>query len=190
MTPLSPDLLESLAAEALREGLADALYTHVASPIGPLLVVEAATGVCKVSFADAPDDRELARVATVFGARLLESDQLLATTREAFAAYFDGVLDALDLPVDLALVGQPFRRRVLDELRTVGPGRVVTYGQLAAATDNPRAARAVGTACAQNPVPLVVPCHRVLPSSGGIGAYGGGTDRKRTLLALERALPR
>jgi methylated-DNA-[protein]-cysteine S-methyltransferase len=95
-------------------------------------------------------------------------------------------VDLRALPVDLSLVASPFRREVLETLRrTVGPGHTTRYGTLAARAGHPRAARAVGTTMARNPVPIVVPCHRVLPGSGGIGAYGGGPDRKRALLELE-----
>jgi methylated-DNA-[protein]-cysteine S-methyltransferase len=89
------------------------------------------------------------------------------------------------------LMVAPFRRRVLETLHhEVGRGQTVTYGALAARAGNPKAARAAGTACARNPVPIVVPCHRVLPGGGGVGAYGGGPERKRALLELEGAIPR
>ena len=92
------------------------------------------------------------------------------------------------MPVDLSLVRSDFRRAALQTLRAeVGPGDVLTYGALAARIGHPRAARAVGSACATNPVPLIVPCHRVVPGSGGVGSYGGGPERKRRLLAHERA---
>jgi methylated-DNA-[protein]-cysteine S-methyltransferase len=188
MTPLSPDLLESVAAAAVREGLADALFTRVATPIGRLLVVQGADGIVRVGFQEEAEDEVLAQAAAVTGPRVLASDRELAATREAFDAYFAGEGDPHGLPVDLRLVRAPFRRRVLEELQRVGPGQVVTYGGLAARSGHPRAARAVGTACARNPVPIVVPCHRVLPGSGGVGSYGGGPERKRALLELEGAL--
>ena len=94
------------------------------------------------------------------------------------------------LPVDLRLTHAPFRRAVLEQLREVPLGSTVSYGELAARAGNPRAARAVGTACARNPVPIVVPCHRVLPGTGKLGAYAGGPERKRTLLDLEGVTPR
>ena len=100
----------------------------------------------------------------------------------------EGEDESLDLPVDLRLVRSDFRRSALTELRRVGPGHVVTYGKLAARVGHPKAARAIGTACATNPVPIIVPCHRVLPGSGGVGNYGGGPDRKRALLAQRGAL--
>ncbi len=190
MTPLTDSLLESLASAALREGLADAVFTRLPTPIGRLLVVQGPRGIVRIGFEEEPEDALLAQVAARLGPRLIASDRELASVREALGAYFEGEGDRLDLPVDLELVAAPFRRRVLETLhREVGRGEVVTYGALAERSGNPRAARAVGTACARNPVPLVVPCHRVLPGSGGIGAYGGGPERKRVLLALEGALP-
>jgi len=190
VTPLSPDLLDSLASAAVREGLADAVYTRLASPIGDLLVVQGEHGVLRIGFAEESDDVLLADVAARIGPRIVASDRELATTRDTLSAYLEGDDDELELPVDLSLVGAPFRRAVLETLhREVHRGEVVTYGALAEQAGRPRAARAVGTACARNPVPLIVPCHRVLPGSGGIGAYGGGPERKRRLLALEGALP-
>jgi O-6-methylguanine DNA methyltransferase len=105
--------------------------------------------------------------------------------------YLEGDLAHPDLPYDLSMVRSEFRREVLETLaRDVGPGQVVTYGGLAARVGHPKAARAAGTACATNPVPLVVPCHRVLPGGGGVGNYGGGAHIKRTLLELEGSMPR
>jgi methylated-DNA-[protein]-cysteine S-methyltransferase len=188
MTPLPDSLLDAVAAAAVREGLADALFTRLATPIGRLLVVQGPRGIVRVAFEDEPEDRALAEVAARFGPRVVGSDRELAATRDTLAAYFDGDGGLGALPVDLSLVTAPYRRTVLEALHDdVGAGEVVTYGGLAAATGRPRAARAVGTACARNPVPIVVPCHRVVPGGGGLGGYGGGTERKRVLLALEGA---
>jgi len=192
MTPLADQLLESLAAEALREGLADALYTRVDTPIGPLTVVTAGRdgAVVRVGFAEEPEDAVLAGVAAAVGPRVLRTDRELAVVRDALQAYLDGDrTEDLDLPYDLALVRSPFRRAVLETLHhDVRRGETIRYGELAARAGRPRAARAVGTACATNPVPIVVPCHRVLPSTGGIGSYGGGAPRKAQLLRLEGVL--
>jgi methylated-DNA-[protein]-cysteine S-methyltransferase len=191
MTPLPDTLLESLAAAAVREGLADAVFTRLSTPIGRLLVVQGPRGIVRIGFEEEPEDRLLAEVAGRLGPRVVASDRELGPARDALSAYLEGEGDRLDLPVDLQLVGAPFRRIVLETLhREIGRGEVVTYGALAERSGNPRAARAVGTACARNPVPLVVPCHRVLPGSGGIGNYGGGPERKRALLSLEGSLPR
>jgi methylated-DNA-[protein]-cysteine S-methyltransferase len=179
-------LLDSIASAAVREGLADAVYTRLPTPIGTLLVVQGSRGVVRVGFEDEPVDLLLAQVAARLGPRIVASDRELADTRDVLLAYFEGHDERLDLPVDLALVRSPFRRAALAALRAdVGPGHVVTYGGLAAKVGHPRAARAVGSACATNPVPIIVPCHRVVPGAGGVGSYAGGPERKRALLAHE-----
>jgi methylated-DNA-[protein]-cysteine S-methyltransferase len=191
MTPLPQQLLESVAAEAVREGLADALFTRVPTPIGVLTVVSGDRGIVRIGFDDEPEDRVLAPVANALGPRVLRSDRELAGVREALQAYLEGEReDDLDLPYDLMLVRSPFRRSVLEALhREVHRGETIRYGELAARAGNPRAARAAGTACATNPIPILVPCHRVLPSGGGVGSYGGGPPLKVRLLELEGALP-
>jgi methylated-DNA-[protein]-cysteine S-methyltransferase len=188
MTPLTDSFLDSLASAAVREGLADAVYTTLSTPIGRLLVVQGDNGILRIGFEEESTDAALAHVAAAIGPRIVASDRELAATRDTLSAYLEGDTAELTLPVDLSLVVAPFRRAVLETLhREVHRGEVVTYGTLAEHAGNPRAARAVGTACARNPVPLVVPCHRVIPGSGGIGNYGGGVERKRTLLDLEHA---
>jgi len=192
MTPLSSDFLASLGAAAVREGLADAVFTRLRTPIGRLLVVAGREGIVRIGFEEKSEGEALAEVAHALGPRVVASDAELAPARDALSAYFEaGEAEPLGaLPVDLRLVRSPFRRAVLDTLRReVGPGATTFYGVLAARAGHPGAARAVGTAVARNPVPLVVPCHRVLPGSGGIGAYGGGPERKRALLELEARSP-
>jgi methylated-DNA-[protein]-cysteine S-methyltransferase len=188
MTPLSEQFLDRLASAAVQEGLADAVYTTLDSPVGRLLVVQGERGVLRIAFEGEPEDVTLAGVAAGVGPRIVRSDRELAATRDTLSAYLEGDDDTLGLPVDLSLVGGRFRRAVLDTLhREVHRGEVVTYGELAQQAGNPRAVRAVGTACATNPVPIVVPCHRVLPASHKLGNYGGGPERKRILLTLEGA---
>jgi methylated-DNA-[protein]-cysteine S-methyltransferase len=190
MTPLSEKFLDSLASAAVHEGLADAVFTRLSSPLGRLLVVQGAEGIVRIGFEEEPEDRLLADVASGLGSRIVASDRELAGARDALSAYLEGDTDSLALPVDLRLARAPFRREVLETLhREVGRGATISYGALAVRSGHPRAARAVGTACARNPVPLVVPCHRVLPSSGGVGQYGGGVARKVALLELEGVLP-
>ena len=188
MKSLPARLLDSIASAAVREGLADAVYTRLETPIGRLLIVQGKRGVVRVGFPEEPVDALLAQVAARLGSRIVASDRELGNTRDVFSAYFDGDDERLDLPVDLALVRSDFRREALTLLRAeIGPGQVVTYGGLAAKVGRPRAARAVGSACATNPVPIIVPCHRVLPGGGGVGGYAGGPARKRLLLAHEGA---
>jgi methylated-DNA-[protein]-cysteine S-methyltransferase len=189
MTPLPDSLLEAVASAAVREGLADAVFTRLGTPIGRLLVVQGPHGIVRIGFEEEPEDAVLAEVAGRLGARVVASDRELALTRDTLSAYLEGDDDRLELPVDLGLVRAPFRREVLETLhREVGRGEVVTYGALAERSGRPRAFRAAASACARNPVPIVVPCHRVLPGSGGLGNYGGGVERKRVLLSLEGAL--
>jgi methylated-DNA-[protein]-cysteine S-methyltransferase len=190
MTPLPDTLLEAVASAAVREGLADAIFTRLSTPLGRLLVVQGPRGVVRVGFEEEPEDAVLADVARRLGPRVVASDRELATTRDALSAYLEGDDDRLELPVDLGMVEAPFRRQVLETLhREVHRGDVVTYGKLAERSGRPRAFRAAATACARNPVPIVVPCHRVLPSGGGIGNYGGGVERKHALLQLEGVIP-
>ena len=189
MTPLPESLLEAVASAAVREGLADAIFTRLSTPLGRLLIVQGPRGVARVAFEEEPEDAVLAGIAAQLGPRVVASDRELAVTRDTLSAYLEGEGDTLELPVDLELVHAPFRREVLETLHdTVRRGEVVTYGALAERSGNPRAFRAAATACARNPVPIVVPCHRVVPSGGGIGNYGGGAARKRVLLELEGVL--
>ena len=189
MSPLSEQFLDRLASAAVEEDLADAVYTRLPTPIGPLVVVQGRQGVVRIAFEGEPLDHTLARVAAGVGPRIVHSDRELAGTRDALSAYLEGDDEVLNLPVDLGFVHAPFRREVLETLHdTVRRGEVVTYGALAARSGRPKAFRAAATACARNPVPIVVPCHRVLPGGGGIGNYGGGAARKRVLLELEGAL--
>jgi methylated-DNA-[protein]-cysteine S-methyltransferase len=188
---LPSHLLESIASAAVREGLADAVYTRLRTPIGTLLVVQGDEGVVRVGFPEQSEDALLAEVAERLGPRVIASDSELTTTRDVFAAYFEGDDETLAVPVDLSLVRSDFRRTALETLRAeIHAGDVVTYGTLARRIGHPKAARAVGSACATNPVPIIVPCHRVVPGSGGVGSYGGGPARKRRLLAHEGATVR
>jgi len=186
MTPLPDTLLEAVASAAVREGLADAIFTRLSTPLGRLLVVQGPRGIVRIGFEEEAEDGLLAEVAGKLGPRVVGSDRELAVTRDTISAYLEGEGDALELPVDLELVHAPFRHKVLETLHdTVDRGEVVTYGLLAERSGNAKAFRAAATACARNPVPLVVPCHRVVPSGGGIGNYGGGVRRKEALLRLE-----
>lgn len=185
------DWRESFARRAVAEGLTDAVYDLVATPVGELLVASGERGVCRVAFADRPDegtDAVLDELAATFGGRIVRSRAALAEVSRALVDYLEGRSARLGVAVDLRLARAPFRRTVLEELGRVPRGQVVTYAELAARAGRPRAVRAAGTACATNPVPIIVPCHRVVPSSGGVGNYGGGPERKRFLLRLEGAL--
>jgi methylated-DNA-[protein]-cysteine S-methyltransferase len=182
---VSPDLDLRFRDAAASEGLLDVAYDLADSPVGTLLVAASERGVCRISF-DPEPDRELDELARHFGARVLRSPRPVTAVRRELDEYFAGGRRTFDVPVDLsALPG--FQQLVLAELRRVPFGRVETYGGLAARIGRPRAARAVGGALNRNPVPIVVPCHRVIGSSGSLVGYAGGLERKRALLGLERA---
>ena len=175
---------ERLADSAVAEGVADALFATASSPIGALLVVVSGEGVCRIGFGEEDVDDVLAQVASTIGPRILRSGAHTKMVTQQLDAFFEGGAE-FDLPIDLTLARSAFQRRVLDALSDVPKGQFTTYGELADDIGHPRAARAVGTALGRNPVPIVVPCHRVLPSSGGVGGYGGSPWRKEYLLALE-----
>lgn len=175
-----------LARSAERQGLLDVAYRHVDSPLGPLLLAATPVGLVRVAFAIEDQDQVLALLADRISPRVLLAPARLDEAARQLEEYFAGRRRRFELPIDLRLA-TGFRRAVLGHLLDVAYGSTASYATLAAATGSPRAARAVGTACATNPVPIVVPCHRVVRSDGTIGNYGGGTEAKRTLLRLEAA---
>ncbi len=176
---------EKLRARAAAEGLLDVAYDLADSPLGPLLVAATERGVCRIAFEPEPE-AEVDRLARGFGARVLRAPSRLEAVRRELDEYFAGRRTTFELEPDLAAVPD-FQRRVLRELVRVPYGETSTYGALAARLGNPRAARAVGGALNRNPVPIVVPCHRVVGASGSLVGYAGGLERKRSLLALEGA---
>jgi methylated-DNA-[protein]-cysteine S-methyltransferase len=172
------------AAEA--EGLLDVAYTTVDSPVGALLLAATPKGLVRVAYDIEDHDRVLDTLAQRLSPRVLRAPKRLDAAARELDEYFGGRRQAFDLPLDLSL-SRGFRQLVQRHLPEIGYGQTRTYGQVAALVGNPRAVRAVGTACATNPLPLVVPCHRVLPASGGPGRYVGGPAAKVTLLTLEAA---
>lgn len=186
MTPVSPDLDLRFRAAAAREHLLDVAYDIVDTPVGKLLVAATERGLCRISY-DAEPDRELDSLARAFGVRVLQSGRPIDPARRQLDEYFAGKRQRFDLAVDLKLQAD-FNRRVLRELARVPYGEVVTYGELAARSARPRAARAVGTVMNRNPLPIVLPCHRVIGANGKLVGYAGGLDRKERLLRLEGAL--
>ncbi|MBB1254909.1 methylated-DNA--[protein]-cysteine S-methyltransferase [Streptomyces alkaliterrae] len=171
----------------------DVSWTVREYPVGPLLLAASATGLVTVAFhaRDAVLARALDRLADRFAAAPVEAPEqpLLAATADQLDEYFAGARRVFDLPLDWALVSA-FHARVLRTLfDTVPFGAVVEYGELARRVGEPGAARAVGVAMGANPLPVIVPCHRVVASGGGIGGFSGGLETKRTLLALEGVLP-
>jgi methylated-DNA-[protein]-cysteine S-methyltransferase len=172
------------AAEA--EGLLDVAYTTVDSPVGALLLAATPQGLVRVAYDVEDHDRVLDTLAQQLSPRVLRAPKRLDPAARELDEYFGGRRQAFDLPLDLSL-SRGFRQLVQRHLPEIGYGQTRTYGQVAALVGNPKAVRAVGTACATNPLPLVVPCHRVLPAGGGPGRYVGGPAAKVTLLTLEAA---
>ncbi|MEH0108254.1 methylated-DNA--[protein]-cysteine S-methyltransferase [Tersicoccus sp. MR15.9] len=164
----------------------DVAYRTVDSPVGPLLLAATGAGLVRVAFAVEGHDAVLQTLADRVGPRILRSPGRLDAAAREVDEYFAGRRHVFDLPLDLRL-SAGFRRLVQEHLPAIGFGSTASYAQVAAAVGNPAAVRAVGTACATNPLPVVVPCHRVLRSDGSLGGYIGGLDAKRTLLALESA---
>lgn len=174
--------LVQMAAEA---DLLDVAYRSVDSPVGPLLLGATEVGVVRVAFAAEGHDRVLEDLAARVSPRVLEAPRRLDAVASALEAYLAGRSHRVDVPVDLRLLAG-YRREVVESLPSIGYGRTTTYAELAERTGRPRAVRAVGSACANNPVPLVLPCHRVVRSDGSEGGYRGGAEVKRLLLDLER----
>jgi methylated-DNA-[protein]-cysteine S-methyltransferase len=170
---------------AAREGLLDVGFDVVDSPVGELLVAATPRGVCRISY-DADPEAQAERLARAYGLRVLRAPRAVDDVKRELDEYFEGKREAFDLPLDLTGAAE-FTRNVLVELGRVPFGEVTTYGHLAARVGRPRAARAVGTVMNRNPIPIVLPCHRVVGSSGSLVGYAGGLDRKEQLLRLEGA---
>ena len=184
ITDPAADLAAALArAEA--EDLVDVAYAVTDSPIGPLLVAATPEGVVRLGFQTENRDEILVDLAQRVSPRVLEAPARLDEARRELDEYFDGRRDHFDLPLDWQL-SRGFRKSVLERLYAdVAYGHTVSYLELATMVGNPKASRAVGTAMATNPIPIVVPCHRVLRTGGHLGGYGGGLPVKVKLLELE-----
>jgi methylated-DNA-[protein]-cysteine S-methyltransferase len=185
--------VQGVLARAERDGLIDVAYAPVDSPFGKLLVARTDRGVVRLALpkhrgAQQSEDQVLEDLATYVSPRVLESPSRLDKERRELDEYFEGKRDHFDVPVDWALTPSGFRNRALHAVARIPFGRTRTYGEIAKAAGNARAFRAAGTACGRNPIPLIVPCHRVVQSGGGVGNYGGGPEMKRALLDLEGAL--
>ena len=182
---VSPELDERFRAAAAAAGLLDAAFDVVTdTPIGDLLVGVTDHGVCRIHF-DPDPERELESLARQFGPRVLRSAR--PVDRKQLDEYFAGRRRSFELDWDVRHL-PAYNQRVLEELARVEYGRTTTYGTLAAITGNPRAARAVGTVMNRNPIPIVLPCHRVVGAGGKLTGYAGGLERKELLLRLEGAI--
>jgi methylated-DNA-[protein]-cysteine S-methyltransferase len=182
------DLLRGrLAAAAEAEGILDVAYRTVDTPVGPLLLAATEQGLVRVAYPNQGHDAVLQALADRISPRVLHAPARLDPVARQLDDYFAGRRRRFDVPLDWRL-STGFRSTVLHHLAAdVDYGRTASYAALAALAGNPRAVRAVGTACATNPLPVVVPCHRVVRSDGAIGNYAGGVEAKRTLLDLEAA---
>ena len=180
------DLHARLAATADRDGILDVAYRRVDSPVGELLIAATEHGLVRVAYAGEDHDRVLQTLADRVSPRILLAPARLDVVARELDEYFAGRRREFDVPLDWRL-SAGFRATVLHHLPEVGYGTTASYAAVAALAGNPKAVRAVGSACATNPLPVVVPCHRVVRSDGAMGGYLGGVEAKRTLLALEAA---
>ena len=179
-------LHDRLARDAQTAGLLDVAYRIIDSPVGPLLLAATPKGLVRVAYGCEDHEKVLERLARDLSPRILHAPARLDAAAKEIDEYFAGLRRGFDLPVDFSLA-RGFRRLVLAHLPAIGYGQTASYAAIAIAAGNPKAVRAVGSACATNPLPVVVPCHRVVRSDGSIGQYVGGTDAKKALLTLEAA---
>jgi methylated-DNA-[protein]-cysteine S-methyltransferase len=177
---VNADLDARFRAAAVREGLVDVRFDVIDSPVGDLHVAATTRGLCRISYRGDDWEDNLARV---FGVRVLRAP--LDDVRRELDEYFEGRRREFDLPLDLRVA--PFHDDVLRELALVPYGQTETYGALAMRAGRPKAARAVGTIMNRNPIPIVLPCHRIVGANGSLTGYAGGLDVKRRLLELEGA---
>jgi methylated-DNA-[protein]-cysteine S-methyltransferase len=162
----------------------DVAVATMDSPIGTLLLMATPKGLVRIAFESENRDEVLGEVAEQLSPRILEAPRSLDPVRRELEKYFEGKLHDFDVPLDWSLAGE-FARRVLRRTARIPYGSVASYGDVAVGVGTPRGARAVGNALGSNPIPVIVPCHRVVRTGGAIGGYGGGLTRKRFLLALE-----
>jgi methylated-DNA-[protein]-cysteine S-methyltransferase len=176
-----------LAERAAGDGLVDVAYTTVDSPIGTVLVAATHRGLVRIAFGNLDLIDVVEELSARISPRVLEVPSFFDGVRRELSEYFEGRRTSFDLPLDWQLT-RGFNRQVLRQTAAIPYGDVSTYSKVAAAAGSPRAYRAAGNALGSNPIPIVVPCHRVLHTGGGLGGYGGGLERKEFLLKLEGAL--
>jgi methylated-DNA-[protein]-cysteine S-methyltransferase len=176
-----------VSAHIAAEGLADVTYAPVDSPFGTLLLAATGRGLVRVAFPEEDVDSVLERLARRISPRIIEAAAPLDPMRRELDEYFSGARRTFELPLDWTLIG-PFGRRVLRVASAIPYGGVMSYSTVAADAGSPRGSRAAGNALGANPIPIVIPCHRVLRTGGALGGYAGGMERKQWLLELEGAL--
>jgi methylated-DNA-[protein]-cysteine S-methyltransferase len=183
-----PELDRVLAQRAVDEGILDVAYATADSPLGPLLVASTPRGLVRVAYSEFRDEAEVVEdLARKLSPRVLEAPARLDEVRRELDEYFDGRRTEFDLPIDWSLT-RGFAGKVLQETARIGFGHTSTYAEVAGRAGSPRAVRAAGNALGANPMPVVVPCHRVLRTGGALGGYTGGVERKEFLLRLEGVL--
>ena len=176
---------ELLAERAAAEGLLDVAYATVDSPLGPLVVAATPRGLVRVAYTESRSESEvLEHLAARLSPRILEAPARLDRARRELDEYFEGERKGFDLPIDWSLT-RGFAGEVLRQTARIGFGKTSTYAEVASRAGSPRAVRAAGNALGANPLPVVVPCHRVLRTGGALGGYTGGIERKQFLLRLE-----
>ncbi len=187
MSTTTDKAIDRFTSRAAKEGLLDVAYASADSPFGPLLLATTKRGLVRVGLPNQDPDDLLVEIADRVSPRVLEAPAKLDEVRRELDLYFEGKLDHFDLPLDWQL-SSGFRRRVLRAIDRIPYGQTRSYTEMARKAGNERAVRAAGSACGSNPIPLVVPCHRVLRTGGALGGYGGGLPMKRGLLELEGVL--
>ena len=180
-------LAEKFLRRAEQEGLLDVAYAETDSPVGRLLLATTSRGLVRVSFPIEPSEKVLEELAGSVSPRILESPAKLDEARRELDLYFEGRLQDFDLPLDWRLT-HGFYRKVLRATARIPYGQTRSYSEMAKRAGSPRAVRAAGSALGSNPLPIIVPCHRVLRTGGALGGYGGGLETKQALLELEGAL--
>jgi methylated-DNA-[protein]-cysteine S-methyltransferase len=178
---------QRLSARVAAEGLDDIGYASVDSPFGTLTAAITDHGLVRLAFPEEPLEEVLNKLSTRLSPRIIEAPMRFERVRRELEEYFAGARRDFDIPLDRVLMSA-FAKKILTATSAIPYGRVSTYAEMAAAAGSPRGSRAAGNALGANPIPLIVPCHRVLRSGGNLGGYGGGPDRKRWLLKLEGAL--
>ena len=181
------ELAAAVARRAEADGLADVAYTTADSPFGTLTLAATEEGLVTVGLPNLPTDEVLENLAAKVSPRILEAPGRLEEARRELDLYFERRLKSFDVPLDWRL-SSGFRQQVLRQIDGIPFGQTRSYKEVAAGAGNPRAVRAAGSACGSNPIPIIVPCHRVLRTGGGLGGYGGGLELKEELLRLEGVL--
>lgn len=184
---LDTRIRQFIAEETERQGTLDVAYCYIETPLGRLLLAATKVGISRVAFESEDHNKVLDQLNEAISVRLFEAPRRLEPAVKQITEYFEGTRQTFDLPLDLCL-SSGFKSKVLQSLHTIDYGNTESYGSFAEIIGNARASRAVGTACATNPIPIIIPCHRIIRSTGEIGEYIGGTQAKKFLIDHENRL--